>query len=92
MANHPSAEKRNTQRITRTERNRRIKGNARTLIKKARVAIATNKAKDAAKPLIAAVKAVDRAASKGVVHAKTASRIKSRLAKAANRARAASGT
>jgi small subunit ribosomal protein S20 len=90
MANHPSAEKRNRQRIGRTERNRRIKGNARTLVKKARVVFAAPKKGDAAEALNAAVKAVDRAASKGVVHSKTAARIKSRLAKAANKARAAS--
>jgi small subunit ribosomal protein S20 len=91
MANHPSAEKRNRQRIRRTERNRRIKGNARTLVKKARIVIAAAKNKDTGKAVLAAVKAVDRAASKGVVHPKTAARTKSRLAKAAQKARAASG-
>jgi small subunit ribosomal protein S20 len=91
MANHPSAEKRNRQRIRRTDRNRRIKGNARTLVKKARVVITSAKHKDATKVVLDAVKAVDRAASKGVVHPKTAARIKSRLAKAAHKARAASG-
>jgi small subunit ribosomal protein S20 len=91
MANHPSAEKRNRQRIGRTERNRRVKGNARTLVKKARIVFASAKPKDTAKALLDAVKAVDRAASKGVVHSKTAARIKSRLAKAALKSRTASG-
>ena len=87
MANHASAEKRNRQRIARTERNRSVKGAVRTLLKKARAAIATpdTKAADSATAIAAAVKAVDRAASKGVVHPKTAARAKSRLARAAHK-------
>ena len=87
MANHPSAEKRNRQRIVRTERNRAVKGAVRTLVKKARAAITTG---DSATAVAAAVKAVDRAASKGVVHPKTAARAKSRLAKAAHKQKTAS--
>ena len=93
MANHPSAEKRNRQRIVRTERNRSIKGAVRTLLKKARTALTAAGAKpaDSATAVAAAIKAVDRASSKGVVHPKTASRTKSRLAKAAHkRSKAAS--
>ena len=93
MANHASAEKRNRQRIRRTERNRSVKGAVRTLLKKARAALAAPSAKagDSAAALAAAVKAVDRAASKGVVHAKMAARAKSRLARAAHKqAKAAS--
>jgi small subunit ribosomal protein S20 len=88
MANHPSAEKRNRQRIVRTERNRSVKGAVRTLLKKARTTISTATAKptDTAAAVLAAVRAVDRAASKGVVHPKTAARTKSRLAKAARKA------
>jgi len=72
MANHASAEKRNRQRIRRTERNRSVKGSVRTLLKKARAALAAPSAKagDSAAALAAAIKAVDRAASKGVVHAR----------------------
>jgi len=84
MAHHASAEKRNRQRIRRTERNRSIKGAVRTLLKKARSALATG-GNDSSSALAAAVKAVDRAASKGVVHPKTAARAKSRLAKAAHK-------
>jgi small subunit ribosomal protein S20 len=87
MANHPSAEKRNRQRIVRTERNRSVKGAVRTLVKKARAAIVSG---DSASAVAAAVKAVDRAASKGVVHPKTAARAKSRLAKAAHKQKTAS--
>jgi len=87
MANHASAEKRNRQRIRRTERNRSVKGAVRTLLKKARAAIATASAKpgDSAAAVAAAIKAVDRAASKGVVHTKMAARAKSRLARAAHK-------
>jgi small subunit ribosomal protein S20 len=90
MANHPSAEKRNRQRIRRTERNRSVKGAVRTLLKKARAALAAPaQPGDSAAALAAAIKAVDRAASKGVVHPKMAARAKSRLAKAANKSKAA---
>ena len=87
MANHASAEKRNRQRIRRTERNRSVKGAVRTLLKKARAALAAPSAKagDSAAALAAAIKAVDRAASKGVVHVKMAARAKSRLARAAHK-------
>ena len=86
MANHASAEKRNRQRIRRTERNRSVKGAVRTLLKKARASIATAaKPLDSAAAVAAAIKAVDRAASKGVVHPKMAARAKSRLAKAAHK-------
>jgi small subunit ribosomal protein S20 len=86
MANHASAEKRNRQRIRKTERNRSIKGAVRTLLKKARAALATASTPgDASTAMAAAIKAVDRAASKGVVHPKMAARTKSRLARAANK-------
>jgi small subunit ribosomal protein S20 len=88
MANHASAEKRNRQRITRTDRNRAVKGAVRTLLKKARTAIGAEG--DSASAVAAAIKAVDRAASKGIVHPKMAARTKSRLAKAAQKQKAAS--
>jgi small subunit ribosomal protein S20 len=57
------------------------------LLKKARAAIVSGSAKatDTAAAVAAAVRAVDRAASKGVVHPKLAARAKSRLAKAAHK-------
>jgi len=86
MANHASAEKRNRQRIRRTDRNRSVKGAVRTLLKKARAAVAAaSKPADFSTAMAAAIKAVDRAASKGVVHPKMAARTKSRLAKAAHK-------
>ena len=89
MANHASAEKRNRQRIRRTERNRSVKAAVRTLVKKARSAIAGPAGEVTKTAVAAAVKAVDRAASKGIVHPKTAARAKSRLAKAAHKQKTA---
>lgn len=80
MANHPSAEKRNRQRIKRTLRNRAVKSSVRTLVKRVRAAIATKDQAAAKVALEVAIKAVDKAASKGVVHVKAASRTVSRLA------------
>jgi small subunit ribosomal protein S20 len=80
VANHPSAEKRNRQRIKRTDRNRSIKSSVRTLVKRVRAAIEA-KDKDAAKTaLVNAESALDKAATKGACHPKAASRTVSRLA------------
>jgi small subunit ribosomal protein S20 len=90
MANHASAVKRNRQRIKKTARNRAAKSELRTELKKARAAVAGAPA-TAAASVKAAISALDRAASKGVVPAKRASRQKGRLAAAAHRAAKAAG-
>ena len=56
-------------------------------MKKARAAIEGpgTEATASATAIAAAIKAVDRAASKGIVHAKMAARTKSRLARAAHK-------
>lgn len=82
MANTRSAEKRNRQALKRNARNSAVKTTVRSALKKAREAIASGdaaKAKDAVK---AATKALDKAASKGVLHARNASRHIARLAHA----------
>jgi small subunit ribosomal protein S20 len=79
MANHPSADKRNRQRVTRTERNKRIRSAVRSAVKKARTAIAGGKPEAAKEPVAQAAKALARAASKGVVHVRTAARTTSRI-------------
>ena len=79
MANHPSAEKRNRQRITRTARNRAVASSVRSLVKSVRTALEQKDATAAKTALAIAIKALDRAASKGVVHVKAASRTVSRL-------------
>lgn len=83
MANHASAEKRNRQRVKRTDRNRAVKSALRTAVKKVRAA---GTDANAAELRVAAESALDRAATKGVIPAKRASRVKARLAAAAHRA------
>jgi small subunit ribosomal protein S20 len=85
MANHASAEKRNRQRVQRTERNRAAKSALRTTVKKARLAL-KGTPQEATELVTAAVSALDRAASKGKIPAKRASRVKSRLAAALHKA------
>jgi small subunit ribosomal protein S20 len=78
VANHPSAEKRKRQRPKRHLRNRLALGTMRTALKKARTAL-DGKSADAATLVQAAVRAIDRAVTKGVVPRRTASRLISRL-------------
>jgi len=85
MANHASAEKRNRQRITRTNRNRAAKSALRSSLKKARAAI-EGKAAEAATSLKDAVSALDKLASKGIIPKRRASRVAGRLAAAAHAA------
>ncbi|HEY5241514.1 MAG TPA: 30S ribosomal protein S20 [Polyangiaceae bacterium] len=79
MANHPSAEKRNRQRIKRTLRNRAVKSSVRTHVKNVRAFIEAKDAKAAKEALKAATIAIDKASSKGVIAKETASRTVSRL-------------
>ena len=65
--------------------NKAIKSNLKTVVKKADAAISAGAA-DTDTALKAAVVAIDKAASKGVLHKNTASRKVARLAKAANKA------
>lgn len=85
MANHPSAEKRNRQRIKRTDRNRNAKSAVRTIVKKVRVALQAKDKTQAAASLPDAIVALAKAGTKGVLHKKTASRRISRLAKAVHK-------
>ncbi|MBX3225513.1 MAG: 30S ribosomal protein S20 [Labilithrix sp.] len=79
MANHPSAEKRNRQRIVKTARNRAINSSVRTLVKRVRTALHAKDKGAADVALKAATKALDKAATKGAVHVKAASRTIARL-------------
>ena len=80
MANHPSADKRNRQRIKRTLRNRSVRSAVRSEVKVVRAAVASKDAKAAKTALVEATVALDKAASKGALHPKAASRQVSRLA------------
>ena len=85
MANHPSAEKRNRQRIRRRERNQAQVSRVRTFVKRAEAEIASADGKVDIKE---AVRLLDKAAQKGIVKRKTASRKISRLTRAATNASA----
>ncbi|HLB25320.1 MAG TPA: 30S ribosomal protein S20 [Nitrospirota bacterium] len=85
MANHKSAIKRNKQSVKKRERNRAAKGALRTVIKKFNTAVA--KEPETAKELLeAAVPAIARAGSKGIIHKNNAARRISRLTKKLNKA------
>ena len=82
MANHPSAEKRNRQRVRRTEQKRAQRSSVRTRVRLAREALHAGNAKAGSALVAAAEKALARAAQKGIFTKKAASRITSRLASA----------
>ena len=79
MANHPSADKRNRQRITRTTRNRAIESTVKTHVKRVRTALDEKNKEVATEALATATRALNAAASKGAIHPKAASRTISRL-------------
>jgi small subunit ribosomal protein S20 len=80
MANTRSAEKRNRQAQKRRARNLSVRTGVKTAVKKAREAIATKDPAKAKEALRLATQTIDKAASKGVLHAKNASRRIARLA------------
>jgi len=85
MPNIKSQKDRVVQAANEQAHNKAIKTNLKTVVKKADAAIAANaENKDAA--VLAAVSAIDKACSKGVLKKNTASRKISRLAKRANKA------
>ena len=83
MANHKSAIKRHRQSIKKRLRNRKIKSDLNTKIKKANFEIKDGSAIPQDGAVRFAVKALASAASKGIMHKKTASRKISRLMKKA---------
>jgi len=85
MPNHKSAKKRVRQTDKRRLRNRAVMVSTRTFIKQARAAIDSGNAESAREALQRAIKAIDSAASKGVMHRNQAARKISRLTKAANK-------
>ena len=80
MANHKSALKRAGQNERRRMRNKAVQTRVRNVVKAVRLA----EGEDAVAKLDAAKSAIDKAAKKGVLHQKTASRKISRLAKQVN--------
>lgn len=88
MANTKQAKKRAVQNDRDRVRNRKVKTRVRTVVRTLR-ATATTDAKKTAEMLPSTVSELDRAAKKGVLHPRTASRLKSRITKTVNKANAA---
>lgn len=80
MPNIKSAKKRVKVINTKTLRNKAIKSDLKTALKKADVAVAENSS-DKAEVIRVAIKKVDMACTKGVMHKNAAARKKSQLAK-----------
>ena len=85
MANHRSAEKRNRQSIQHRERNKHRRSMVRNAVKRARQAMEA-RGPDAKEQVHEAERLLRRAASRGVLHKRTASRTVSRLYLALGRA------
>ena len=86
MANHKSALKRNKQGLVRRDRNRVNRSKVKTVIKKIETAMeAEGSVEKAQEALVAAVPIIERAATKGAYHKKTAARKVSRLTKRVNK-------
>jgi small subunit ribosomal protein S20 len=81
LANKKSAIKRMRQNEKRRQHNRLFRGRARTEVKKARLAIENGEIETARAATQAAVAALDKAASKGIIHKNNAARRKGRLMK-----------
>jgi small subunit ribosomal protein S20 len=81
IPNHPSAQKRYRQNLKRQARNRAIKTRVRSTAKSALDAIAGNDKEAAAKSLREAMRVLHKAASKGTLHRRTASRKIARLSR-----------
>jgi len=85
VANHKSAKKRARQDLKRRARNRQVKSRVRGAIKNCRILIEGEDAGKTTEALRNAESVIRRAANKGVIPRKQASRRISRLNKASNR-------
>ena len=85
MPNIKSAKKRVKVIATKTLRNKSLNSNLKTTIKKADAALASS-SDDRAAAVTLAIKKIDQAAAKGLLHKNTAARRKSRLARRLNAA------
>ena len=79
MANIKSQIKRNKQNRVARLRNRVYRGSARTYIRKSQSAIRSEETELAETEVLKAIRALDKAAQKGVIHKNNAARRKSRL-------------
>jgi small subunit ribosomal protein S20 len=83
MANIKSQKKRNITNAKRHERNKAVKAELKTRTKRVEMTLGTD---DSDEALRAAVKRIDSAASKGIIHKNAAARKKSRMMKKVNAA------
>jgi small subunit ribosomal protein S20 len=81
LANIKSQIKRNKQNEKRRVRNRVYRGSARTYVKRARLAIEAGEKDSAVEATQVAIRVLDKAAQKGIIHKNNAARRKSRLMK-----------
>ena len=83
MANIKSQKKRNITNDKRHERNKAVKAELKTRTKRVETTLGTDDSDEAVR---AAVKRIDSAASKGIIHKNAAARKKSRMMKRVNAA------
>ncbi|GAB4334370.1 MAG: 30S ribosomal protein S20 [Desulfobulbaceae bacterium] len=88
MANHKSALKRDRQSKVRRLRNRMNKSRMKTAVHRVEEAVAAGSGEEAREALRRAAVVIQKTASKGTIHKKTASRKVSRLARKVNRMQA----
>lgn len=79
-----SALKRARQAVKQNLRNKAVRSTIKTIIKKVEAAISSGNREEAGKALLEAIRAINKAASKGVIHKNTASRNISRLTRKVN--------
>jgi small subunit ribosomal protein S20 len=92
LANTKSAIKNIRKNIKRRERNRVFRSRARTYVKRTRRQIEAGELETAQATAQVAIKALDKAAQKGIIHPNNAARRKSRLIKRLNQALEAQAT
>lgn len=88
MAHHKSAKKRIRQTEKRTERNRGLRSNLRSTVKKFQQTLQAGEMEQAENNFSDIQRSIDKAVSKGIIHRNTASRKKSRLSIALTKAQA----
>jgi small subunit ribosomal protein S20 len=84
LANHKSAFKRARQNEVRRIRNKSVKTRIKNIVKDVRLSVSESSKEEALKKLDTAKSNIDRAAQKGVIHKRAASRKISRLSKLVN--------
>lgn len=84
MANIKSAEKRAKKALKQNLRNKAVKSKVKTAIKKFETAVATANPEEAKTTLHTAIKAIDKAGAKGILHKNNVANKKSRLTKMFN--------